>query len=201
MAHALDEATAEATEVLLYRQWRQTRDREKRLTAIMVSLGLHGLRCKEIADLSARDLDRQSCRLIIHVAKATHTRTITVDPRFAATLQGIPPTSPPLMPLDPLIYNRNRRRYTAQQIHARGSQWLKRNIGPYSMHSLRKTAAVRCWNATHDILAVMRTLGHRSLRETHVYLQSVITPPNAAMPQWMTCPLLDKPKLYKPSRT
>jgi integrase len=83
-----------------------------------------------------------------------------------------------------LIPTATGRRYTSSQVCHLVEQNMHKVTGDqYTFHSLRHAAARRLWDATHDILAVQRLLGHKTLSQTHVYLQSLI-PPGDAGPHW-----------------
>jgi len=66
-------------------------------------------------------------------------------------------------------------------------QWTRSICGKaFSLHCLRHTAAIRVYEATRDVLAVQRFLGHRSLQWTESYLRSLVAVDVAGMPGFCT---------------
>lgn len=54
----------------------------------------------------------------------------------------------------------------------------------YTPHCCRHTAAVVCWNQTHDLKAVQLLLGHAYLATTERYLQTIVAPDSINTITW-----------------
>ncbi len=162
------------------RCWENPRNSlSKRRDALAIGLGLCGLRWCEVARSKLEWLD--CCQALIRVksAKGGISRSVPVGRSWLGTM------------LDVRCEYRRRRVccrskqlfHSAQGMPLRYNGVLKRlwsftekSFGQrYSFHCLRHTAAMRLYNATHDVVQVQRFLGHRSLQWTSVYLAGMQT--------------------------
>jgi integrase len=184
MARPLPQHALPRLEAIVARWWLQTRDRSTQKMGLLVALGLHGLRAIEVCRARRQWVDRAACTIRVISAKRGLPRLIELDPRLVDKLLAHP-NARQRAPNDPLVPTRTGAAYTTALI----DHMFYRRVCPllgahYSFHSLRHAAARRLWAATHDILAVQRLLGHRTLSQTHAYLQELVPPGPAAMPQW-----------------
>lgn len=196
--HPIPEPLTRELEAALTTDWNSP-DQATRRAALFVSLGLYGLRLTEARNLRRYDLDATAPAIYIRSLKGGRPRRVPLHRRFAETLTN------------------NFDRYVLPAALARGDAanatyllpslrgarlrkdtalaWATRYLahyGPYSFHSLRHTAAIRIWTETRDVLAVMRFLGHRSLRHTQVYLQTIEPTDPAGLPEW-------RPRKHRPT--
>jgi integrase len=138
-----------------------------------VMLGLHGLRCGEVCGLKAEDLDTGQGLLFVATLKKGRKRIVEIEARFALWLARLAKGVAPAAPL--LRTCRGRQLDTShfrRAWHRLSMRYLGRVV---KFHSLRHTAAQRLFDATKDLLAVQKFLGHKSLASTQVYLSSGVS--------------------------
>lgn len=190
MAHPLDETDAREIRRNLKNSWWH-RDRPTRLSALLVTLGFYGLRRIEARTLIRRNLSLRTGTLYVPTAKGGPPRRIPINTNYAAALSDyhqthIAPHVTAHIPTSPLLAAHRAEGKPPRQLSQRyaddlAARWLPHN-GNYSWHSMRHTAAVEMYNATEDVLTVMRYLGHRSLSQTHVYLKSILSDFRSGVP-------------------
>ncbi len=151
-----------------------------------VALGLSSLRWAEVVRLRVGDVFGDS----VHVpsCKGGSPRNVPVGTRWAsvalALCEGRPLSALFLVSSAGAALDQ---RNFDELVYELTSQFCGRR---YSWHSLRHTAALRCYVETRDPLAVQRLLGHRSLRHTVAYLSQIEVLP------WAGVPLFDdRPRL------
>jgi len=172
----LDLDAAARLEAALQRAWRH-RSLAKARDSLAMSLGLVGLRWCEVSRLRVRDLDHVNHVLEVHTGKGGIDRILDLSEWFAESLKILDwrtRSNDPQRKLDLLFRTSTGSALRYEAIARRCADWTKRVTGrSYSFHCLRHTAAVRCYENTHDVLQVQRLLGHRSLRWTDEYLRSL----------------------------
>jgi integrase len=128
-----------------------------------VCLGAYaGLRISEAAALDWSDVDLENRQLRIMNSKGNKSRRVPISP----------------MLLDALLPNTGGNVVAAGEAH--DTDWLARRIRKAfrragidgSFHQLRHRYATIAYQATGDILAVSRLLGHANLNTTQVYVQT-----------------------------
>jgi integrase len=186
MITPMDETAACLVESLAAQLWRTTRGANQQPTmryrrlGVSIGLALHGLRTVEISRAQVRHLAVRSATLYIASAKHGPHRTVQLDPEFAAALATL---SNRLDRRGPLIPTCRRTFVDPADISQRISRWLAHEVGPFTAHSLRYAAAMRCYTETLDVFAVQILLGHRDTRTTLHYLRRYI-PVAAGSPKW-----------------
>lgn len=160
-----------ATLLDLLQRERQHPRRSNRRRALAITLGLHGLRAGEVA--AARQGDLVGNTLAVRTLKRGQRRRLILAPQLADELRTHAPpwhrdTHKPLLPT-------SRGKPIPPSQPGKWMAWIADRLGiDRRFHDLRHTAAARLYARTKDPLAIMRLLGHRSLRSTHVYLLSSI---------------------------
>jgi site-specific recombinase XerC len=156
----------------------------KRRDALVIGLGLCGLRWEETRRVRRCDLRPVSFRLSVRTAKGGVGRSIYVGRSWTAAALLL---RDGCLGGDLLFVTRNLRPLAYKQVLRRVRDWTRQHFGEaYSFHCLRHTAAVRMHRATGDVLAVQRYLGHRSLQWTSVYLAGVEGTGPRGMPSFVT---------------
>jgi len=125
-----------------------------------------GARCTELANLDAGDITER--RVLLH-GKGDKPRYVPTHPLVWALAQELPPG-----PVAVETRGRLRgERLTRQQVSHRGNYQLQRVLGldGVHMHRLRSTFGTEAYEATRDILAVQRLLGHASPATTQIYVE------------------------------
>ncbi len=205
--HPIPETIAPQIKSTLYAEWNSPHvPRWRCRAALCVSLGFYGLRRNEARELLRRDLDETGCILYVRTQEHGTPRRIILHPDFAARIAG---TWHAVRPKH-LPHNKRRspysfvtqwgnpvRRETQQR---RVSRYLK-PWGAYSRHSMGHTPALRVWAETENILAVVRLLGHKTLRQTHLHLQTIIHVPITAGPSWPTPTTPARPTILRLHRS
>lgn len=168
----------------LHALWnRDTLPPTQRRDALLVAAMLLGLRSVEVVRLRPNNISVKSNTL--RMQRAKHGRTVTI--RTPATWCS----AAMAVRRDFHLRHHNTRwlftTRTGTQINRshlrRCCAMITANLlgQPASPHDLRHTAAIICWQQTHDPAAVMHLLGHTSLRTTATYLRSIV-PVNADDP-------------------
>lgn len=121
-----------------------------------------GARCTELANLDREHITER--RVLLH-GKGGKTRYVPTHPLVWALAQELPP--------GPLATDRHGNRLTRQQVSHRGNYQLQKVLGlaGVHMHRLRSTFGTEAYEATRDILAVQRLLGHASPTTTQIYVE------------------------------
>lgn len=151
---------------LIASMWRDVRSPRRRNLGVILGLCLHGLRTAEIR-FARRDDLHATGRLYVRTVKRGPRRLLTLDAEFAWSLRTFRRADSPW-----LLPSERGTQMSKANLTRRISNWLLRNVGPYSAHSLRHTAALRVYAATGDVLAVQHLLGHRHLESTMTYLRA-----------------------------
>jgi len=121
-----------------------------------------GARCTELANLDREHITER--RVLLH-GKGDKPRYVPTHPLVWALAQDLPP--------GPLTLDRRGQRLTRQQVSHRGNYQLQKVLGLVGvhMHRLRSTFGTEAYEATRDILAVQRLLGHASPSTTQIYVE------------------------------
>lgn len=127
-----------------------------------------GLRIREAFQACEANHDAEN-RTITIIAKGKKPRTVPTTPE----LETLWAMAPPAEPTTPILERLRGKRVTMQALHRQWKPLLRRaGVREELMpHDLRRSAAVRLYDKTHDIRAVQRLLGHESLLATTVYLE------------------------------
>ena len=177
----IPEPDAQRLEAWCQQRWFASTTPAQQRHALAISVGLYGLRQHEIAHAKLWQLDHRNT-LTVLTAKHGRPRDIAIDPRLADALRTHAPT--PAGPNAPLLRT-GRGNIASQQLFDTAMEQATPIIGTaYTFHCLRHTAAMRLYDATHDVLLVMHMLGHKSLGQTHVYLQRHLPAHTAGFPNW-----------------
>jgi site-specific recombinase XerD len=134
------------------------------MRAWMLLGGHAGLRCAEIADLTAEQVDFDARTLTV-VGKGRKQRVLPMHARVADALQVLDVDRGPMFTRfegDP---------YNPHLVSQLGRQWLHSCGPPASMHSLRHRFATVLYRQTHDIAIVGELLGHADLSTSRVYAE------------------------------
>lgn len=161
----------------------------KRRDACVIGLGLCGLRWEEVSRIRVFDLVLMNCELSVRTAKGGVNRNVRIGQSLSSGMQGVWRTGPAVGPARSgsfAFYTREGKQLRYEAALRRVKAWTKIVFGQsFSFHCLRHTAAVRCYQATNDVLAVQRLLGHRTLRHTTVYLSSLETVRSGGLPNFV----------------
>jgi len=157
----------------LVRRW-TVRSRLVRRGALCCSFGLLGLRWSEVEVMQPGDCFVESEGLLVRTRKRGRPRSIDCPGSLLAAalawraeLRG--------GVADRLFVRETGRAMVYQDIRRFMASATREVFGrAFSFHCLRHTAAVRLYERTHDVLAVQRFLGHRSLQWTDSYLRSLL---------------------------
>lgn len=145
-------------------RWTTRRD------ALAILLGLQGLRVSEVTQLRQLDHDPTTATLHVRTLKKGRPRDLPLSPALNASLQNFRQThnSEWLLP----TRRGTRTHHTHLQRACRRTTAAALG-GSFRFHALRHTAGTHLYNATHDLLLTGRALGHRSLKSTMVYAESL----------------------------
>lgn len=121
-----------------------------------------GARCTELANLDCGHITER--RVLLH-GKGDKPRYVPTHPLVWAIAQDLAP--------GPIAVDRHGRRLTRQQVSHRGNYHLQKVLGldGVHMHRLRSTFGTEAYEATRDILAVQRLMGHASPSTTQIYVE------------------------------
>lgn len=120
-----------------------------------------GARCTELANL---DLEHITERRVLLHGKGDKLRYVPTHPLVWQLAQELRP--------GPIAVDRRGTRLTRQQVSHRGNYHLQKVLGlAVHMHQLRSWFGTRAYEATRDILAVQRLLGHASPATTQIYVE------------------------------
>jgi integrase len=130
----------------------------------------NGLRNREARELTAAQWNRQAHTIAI-ARKGSKVTTMHVLPEVEELMQQAPNPADVTTPLVAKLAGRN-----AVAITTMRNAWLKllkaagcrTNLNP---HDLRRSAAVRLYTATKDLVAVQKMLGHDNMLSTLTYLE------------------------------
>jgi len=169
----------------LDRKWSVRRD------ALVICLGLCGLRWEEVSRVKIRHLGSDGA-LEVLTAKGGVRRVLPIGETLIAEMRRLVETRPTLCRgpdvRDGFVFlTSTGHRLPYEGAVRRLRQWTRAICGrAFSLHCLRHTAAIRVYQATRDVLAVQRFLGHRSLQWTESYLRSLVAVDVAGMPSFCT---------------
>jgi integrase len=127
---------------------------------------LTGARCTELANLDREHITER--RVLLH-GKGDKPRYVPTHPVVWALAQELAPG-----PIAVETRGRLRgERLTRQQVSHRGNYQLQKVLGltGVHMHRLRSTFGTEAYEATRDIVAVQRLLGHASPSTTQIYVE------------------------------
>jgi integrase len=133
---------------------------------IVALMARQGLRCVEVARLEVGDWDRGRDRIVVHGKNDDH-RRLPLGPDVAALLAAHigARMAGPVVGHSAATLSRLVRRWLEQA-------GLKADkYDGVSAHALRHTAASNLYDATHDVKAVQRFLGHKNVATTDRYLR------------------------------
>lgn len=153
--------------------------RTQRRDALAVALGLHGLRVGEVVRARREDLSAAGCRLHVPPFKRGLAREIPLDQSLVRALLdwrgGAVHTW--------LLYTCPMGRQVHRTQFERAARRLIMPLvgEPLKFHALRHTFATRVYAETNDPLLVKRLLGHRSIKSTEVYAESLAPVPAACL--------------------
>ena len=154
----------------------------KRRDALIVGLGLCGLRWVECSRVKIKDLVVIDATLEVRSAKGGHRRTIDVGHSWITGWLEMRER----FGGGPVFPTRDRKAVRYEQVRRRVTEWTKIHFGQgFSFHCLRHTAAVRMFEATGNVVAVQRYLGHKSLQHTTTYLSTVVPAAKEGAPSFV----------------
>jgi integrase len=133
---------------------------------IVALMARQGLRCVEVSRLEVPDWDRGRDRITVHGKNDDH-RRLPLGPDVAALLAAHigARTAGPVIGHSPATLSRLVRRWL-EQAGLKGDRY-----DGVSAHALRHTAASNLYDASHDVKAVQRFLGHKNVATTDRYLR------------------------------
>jgi len=159
---------------LRYSSWARRRD------CLAVAIGLHGLRVGEV--VRARFEHLWIAGRILHVPpfKRGHARAVPLHHSLVtALLDWRGDCSCPW-----LLFTRTGAKVHRTQFERAATRITRQVLGePLKFHALRHTFATRVYHDTNDPLLVKQLLGHRSLKSTEVYAESLASVPDACLIQ------------------
>jgi integrase len=169
--------------------WNVKLGHAKRRDALMLGLGLCGLRWIEIGRLGVRDVDAVEGRVVVHSAKGGVDRVVHVGVSWTEGIRAVWkrwPAEGYARRMGCAFYTwRACEAVDYRQLLRRCHEWTKVHFGRrYSLHCLRHTAALRKYLATRDVVEVQRYLGHRSLSWTAAYLRGLQPVSMEGLPSW-----------------
>ena len=195
LGRRIGEHDAQRLEQWCQRRWFSSLDMTDRRAALAISLGLHGLRGIEVSHAALWHL-RNDGLLYVKTAKRGRPREIQLDARLAEAIRTHAPRGHDAG--SPLVRSRTGKPLTDETL----SNYMLRVAhvvdGEYAFHCLRHTAAMRLYEATRDVFAVMHLLGHATLSQTHRYINRFTPVDAAALPRWAPWPPT-RPKLHVPT--
>lgn len=149
--------------------------------ALLVLLYRAGLRCAEACAVRAHELrPHERGGWVVHVARpkgierGARPRDVGIDEKhgraLAAYLEAVPRRGPDLLFVSGhgLPIQTSYVRQFLPRLALRAG--IERRVHP---HALRHTFARELWEEGKDLLTISRALGHRSLKTTAVYLESI----------------------------
>ncbi len=156
---------------------------------IAAALGLHGLRVGEVCGSLSKYFQPQLRRLYVPTLKKGMPRTITLHQSVVdAILNFRERTGKPNHRL--LLPSRNGTQLIEQKQSKKGKELLE-SLGVTfrpRFHMFRHTFAMRLYAETNDLRLVQKQLGHRSVRTTEVYADSLATVPDACLVKLIDTP-------------
>ncbi len=145
----------------------------RRRNAIAATLGLHGLRVREVCQAAAADFSPTARTLHVRTVKGGKPRDVPLHESLVQAIVAwrraaeLPPGAGVLLPtragkpVSPTEF----RRFACGLMERLYSERFR-------FHALRHTFAMRVLVQTDDVLLVKRLLGHRSLASTLVYVEA-----------------------------
>jgi integrase len=182
----LDQAVQFTNE--LRRTWSDTfQPFNRRRNAVFFGLLLHGLRRIEATRIRRNQLNADANLLRFQSAKGGTMRTIRVSNDWKQAALGIHREQQLRLsrPLQLLITTNTGKPLDEKFCNEALGDLTKRLFGVrLSTHVMRHTAAVICWQQTHDMIAVQHLLGHRNMITTQRYLLSIKPPDSKNAIDW-----------------
>lgn len=183
----LDEVSS--FEQRLERTWLSRGSWAKRRDAVVIGLGLCGLRWEEVSRVRVWDVVPRSAELSVRTAKKGCPRTVCVGLSLVCGLQRVWEEVPPrgeALRRGWAFYTATGGRLRYEAALRRVKAFTKLHFGfGFTFHCLRHTAACRCYLETNSVVAVQRLLGHKSLQHTTVYLSSLEVVRSGGLPSWV----------------
>jgi len=146
-----------------------TGQRDRCLLKLMLNAGL---RASEVLNLTWRDVDLQTGKLLLRRAKGDKDRQVWVNDDTLALLRAWRERTPPSPYCFPTL--NGTRIYSAalrEMVKRRGRKaGISKDVHP---HMLRHTYATELYRATKDIRLVQKALGHAQLSTTMIYTHIV----------------------------
>lgn len=165
----------ERLSAMIERKWWDGRSLAVRRDALMMGLGLLGLRCCEVLRVRRKDWTFQGHTLMVRTAKRGRRRTITVGASWSTGVGFILRYGLDGDPDDLLFRTRNGNAVAYEQALRRCREWTKLATGrAYTFHCLRHSFAVSMYEKGMEVLEISRALGHKSLQWTSTYLATVV---------------------------
>lgn len=137
---------------------------DPRLCAALHLGALAGLRVAEMAGLRWPDVDLSRHLLEVTRGKGGKSRVVPMHPAIERTLRALHPAR-----RGPVLRARTGGPYCPRSLGQLISAHFRALGIDATAHQLRHTAAGDFWEATHDIRAVSKMLGHSSVATTEVY--------------------------------
>ncbi len=130
----------------------------------------HGFRFNEARTFTLGMYCRQT-KSITHPTKGHDTNTVPATDELQNLLESFPPNTDTATPV--ILLLPRPAPATARPIYDEWKKTLKRaGANPHlHIHDLRRTLAVRAYDATKDLRTVQQLLGHRNLQTTCLYLE------------------------------
>jgi integrase len=195
------ETIALALERLLRAEWSSRSERRLR-RAVVLAIGLYGLRAEEVVHAENKDLCRRTGNLLVRSAKHGLFRRVTLHHDLVVAIGRLRIINAAMTESVWLVPTGTGKQINKSDVCGRFAAWCRRELGfaPFTFHSLRHTAAVRMYRETRDVVAVNKLLGHVHLQSTIIYLQIQVPAEPKALPQFSTpCDEVVRPKLYNPA--
>lgn len=152
----------------------------RRRDCLAVAIGLHGLRVGEVC--RARFEHLWIAGRILHVPpfKRGHARAVPLHHSLVTALLDWRADCP----CPWLLFTRTGAKVHRTQFERAATRLTRQVLGePLKFHALRHTFATRLYHDTNDPLLVKQLLGHRSLKSTEVYAESLASVPDACLIQ------------------
>jgi len=143
----------------------------KRIGTFLQLLKETGIRCGEAWQLTWLDIDAETKTVRITAEKRSNPRIFHLSQKLAAMLEALPKTYGNRVFANPeQRLDHHRENFNKQRKHT--SNKLKNpRLMRITFHTLRHWKGTMEYHRTKDILHVMQTLGHKSIKNTLIYVQ------------------------------
>lgn len=141
----------------------------RRRDALAYGLGLHGLRCGEVINLTIGDLDTIDELLSVQTLKGGTPRRLSLGPGFFEAIKRLGAKRAK----SSRLFVTTKGEPVDERHLQRGFRKLSRELlggSGLTFHSLRHTYAMRFYAKTKDFQRLMGRLGHRQPSSTQVYI-------------------------------